>query len=139
MLVAYLEDTKRRVSQAPLGAERVWTDGAILERASELPPPLEEHLRRAPAGPVHRDQMVDLLEQVEQARARGRAATLGRDGGGEFACRFEAPGISARTNCVYANYVEARYATASLVVTGPLEPVLVAVGPTIRAVIMPVK
>ena len=48
-------------------------------------------------------------------------------------------GVSARTNCVYANYVEARYPAASFVVTGPFDPVLVAVGPTVRAVIMPVK
>lgn len=139
MLVAHIEDTKRRVSHASLGADRVWTDGAILERAAELPPPLDDHLRRVPAGPVPREKMVDLLERVEKERARGHAATLVRVGGGEFGCRFEGAGVSARTNCVYASYVEARYPAASLVVTGPYEPVIVVVGPTVRAVIMPVK
>ena len=139
MLVAHIEDTKRRVSHAALGTDRVWTDGAILERATELPPPLDDHLRRAPAGPVPREQMIDLLERVEKERGRGHAATLVRAGGGEFACCFEGGGVFVRTNCVYATYIETRYPGATLVVTGPYEPVIVAVGPTVRAVIMPVK
>lgn len=139
MLVAHLEDAKRTVSHATIGRDRVWTDEAILERASDLPEPIGDHLRRSPEGRRDGKAMLDLMERMEAELPRAHEARLVRESGAEYGCRYEGSGISARTNCVYANYLEARYPSARYFVTGPYAPVIVVAAPSIRALLMPVK
>ena len=139
-LVAHLVDAKRVVSHAAFGDERAWTDAAILERAKELPPSLSAHLAAAPAGGPTGESMFNLLTKFESEQAEFRAATVERAGeGGAYDCAVVAPEIKARVNCVYVNYLEARYPRARFHVKGPLQPILLLEGRAIRAALMPVK
>jgi len=139
-LVAHLVDAKRVVSHAAFGDERAWTDSAILERAKELPPSLSAHLTSAPAGGPSGESMFKMLQTLESEQANFRAATIERAGeGGPFDCAVVAAEIKAQVNCVYVNYLEARYPQARFHVKGRYEPILLLEGRAIRAALMPVK
>ncbi|MBS2017721.1 MAG: hypothetical protein JST00_32890 [Deltaproteobacteria bacterium] len=139
MLAGHLEDAKRSVSHATIGRDRVWTDEAILERAPDLPEPIADHLRKSPEGRRDGKAMLDLVERMEAELPHAHEARLVRESGAEHGCRYEGGGISARTNCVYATYLEARYPSARYFVTGAYAPVIVVSSSSIRALLMPVK
>ena len=138
LLVQHLVDAKRVVSSGTVADEAVWTDSAILERATSLPASLAAHLKAAPPGAVTAEQMTSLLQRLELDQASFRPATLKR-GGAPSDCALVAGEVEARVNCVYVNYLEARYPKASFAAKGALETVLVLEGRVVRAALMPMK
>jgi len=138
-LVAHIVAAKRVVSSAAFGDERAWTDTAILERAKELPPSLSAHLASAPAGGPSGESIFNLLQKLESEQADFRAATVERAGEGAYDCAVVATEIKAQVNCVYVNYLEARYPHARFHVKDQYQPILLLEGRAIRAALMPVK
>ena len=137
-LVAHLVAAKSVVSSAAFGDERAWTDKAILERARELPPSLSAHLESAPPGGPSGESMFNLFQRLESDQASFREASIERSPEGTE-CFVVAAEVRAQVNCVYVNYLEARYPQARFHVKGQYETVLILEGRAIRAAIMPLK
>ena len=133
---------RRPVHVEHLGADTIWSDNAIIERARKLPPPIEELVAAPPSIPdaaIAEDAMVQFLQDAERRKNEWRPAALQRKGVGDFDCEVSDGTTTASVNCIYANYVEARYPKATLQIKGAFEPVLLLVNGQLRGALMPMK
>jgi hypothetical protein len=137
VLVQHLVDNKRVVSVGTVADETIWTDAAILEHAKTLPPTLRAHLGRA-TGQVTGEAMIGLLQRLASEQDAFLPATVKR-GEGPRDCRIVGGDVEAVVDCIYVDYLVARYPKARFLVKGKWEPVLVAEGRAVHAVVMPVK
>jgi len=137
VLVQHLVDTKRVVSAARVTDETIWTDAAILEHAKTIPPTLRAHLDAA-NGQVTGDAMTGLLQRLASEQDAFLPATAKR-GDGPRDCRIVGGDVEAMVDCVYVDYLQARYPKARFLVKGKWEPVLLVEGRAVHAVVMPLK
>lgn len=138
LLIDHLVGKQRVLARERLGPETLWTDRALLERSTALPPSLLIDASTVDAG-VGAGAMAAMLLDLELKRSQWSPAQLTRAGQGELDCSVVHAAIEARVNCVYVNYLEVRYPKARFLVKGPLEPVLIVEGDVLRAVLMPLK
>jgi hypothetical protein len=126
-----------------LGAETVWSDSAIIERAEKFPAPIQQLIDAPPVGaPLAKDAMVQFLQDHERRKAEWQVGTTKRAGTADLDCSVASVAsdtTGAKINCIYLNYLEARYPNATLLVKGVHDPVLFFVGAQLRAAIMPIQ
>jgi hypothetical protein len=138
----HILDKHRKVFVERLGGDTIWSDVALIERARVFPPPIKELIDTRP-GPddasIGRDVMVQFLQDVDRRKAEWRPASVRRKGTADLDCEIGDAAEAAAVNCIYANYLEARYPKAKFLVKAKLEPVLLVEKDTVRAAIMPVK
>ncbi len=139
LLVQHLIDGQRVVASGTVADEVVWTDSAILERARQLPTSLAAHLKAAPPAEPTTSAMAGLLHRLERDQASHLPATAERRGTASWDCAVVAPGVEAKVNCVYLDYLEPRYPNARLLVKAPFEPVLLVEAGAVHAALMPMK
>lgn len=140
LLIDHLVGKQRALARDRLGPETLWTDRALLERSTALPPSLLALIDASTVDSgVGAGAMAAMLLDLELKRSQWSPAEVTRAGQGELDCSVVHAAIEAHVNCVYVNYLEVRYPKARFLVKGPTEPVLLIEGDVLRAVLMPLK
>lgn len=119
LLIDHLVGKHRALARERLGPETLWTDRALLERSTALPPSLLALIDASTidAG-VGEGAMAAALLDLELKRAQWSPAKVTRVGQGELDCSVVHGAIEAHVNCVYVNYLEVRYPKARFLVKG---------------------
>lgn len=127
--------TQKRMIVNAVGKETVWSDGALMERATDFPPPLKALIDH----PTEKRDMLALLQSIDVRKDEWRAAELRRTGEGDLACEVTDGKVTAPVNCVYTTYLQARYPKLKVRLQAPEQPILFLDGDRLKALLMPVK
>ena len=134
-LCNHIAGSRKRMIVNPIGSETVWSDGALMERATDFPAPLRALIDK----PTETRDMLALLQSIDSRNSEWHAADLRRTGEGDFACEVTDGTIKAPVHCVYTSYLQARYPTGKVRLLAAVEPILFVVDGRLKAVLMPVK
>lgn len=130
----------RTVGVERAGSDVVWSDGAVIERASAFPAPIRDLLAQGdPGWTVAYGSMTRFLDDVSTRRAEWRPAELRRPALGDTACFVGDAAAEATLDCRYVDYLVGRYPSGVFLVKDKLEAVLFVHGEVLRGAIMPIK
>jgi hypothetical protein len=140
----HIVENHRPVFVDHLGADTLWSDSAIFERAAEFPKPIRELVasgteRGSADAAIRPKALVNFLEDVDRRKGEWRAGETRRKGTGDYDCEVYDASATAVVNCVYVNYLVGRYPSAKFRVKAQYEPVLLLDGDVVRAALMPMK
>lgn len=138
----HVVNKQRKVFVEPLGEDLIWSDAAIIERAREFPPPVKQlHGKASKQADANMAEtaLSAFLQDADRRKAEWHPGKLERKDTTDFGCQVSDGEVKADVNCIYANYFEARYPGAKLVMKGKLDPVLLFDGELVRGALMPVK
>ena len=115
----------------------VWSDGAILEIATDFPSELQQLISR----PTHYQDIRSFLKGLDADAPEWRRASAARSERGDryAVIRSLDQMISTTVESLYVEYLAQRYPTADIRIKGQFEPVIFVVDGEIRACLMPVK
>jgi NADPH2:quinone reductase len=139
-----IQARQRPVYVESLGDDVVWSDGAILERASVLPPSVNRLVaapRHGPDAAIGTGAVVQLLLDMDRRRAVWVPAAVGprKPNALGASCEVTAGATTALLDCMYVDYLSTRHPGGSFLVHGPLDPVLLMEGGKLHGVIMPMR
>lgn len=132
-----IKQQNRRVFVDVVKGETSWTDSAMLERNTSFPRTITEVIKSpAPDRKLEAGKVAALIESFDKAREGYVEATLERVSN---ECLIVAGATRALVNCVYVEYLEARYFKAKFLVRGPVDPVVLLDKKRVRALLMPMQ
>lgn len=136
-VVALIKKQNREVMVDVVKGETYWTDSAILERNKKFPKSVAAMLKTpSPDRKLEAGKVAALLDAYQQHRDGYVEATIERTGP---ECFVVAGTTRALVNCLYVEYLHARYLKAKWLVHGALEPVLLVEGNRVHALLVPMK
>ena len=118
-------------------AEIVWSDGAILEVATNFPGGLRELISR----PSHYHDIRSFVTGLDAKSPQWRDASVTRSTRGDsYATVRTSDGkISTTVESLYVEYLGQRYPAATIRMRGEFDPIIFMVDGEVRASLMPVK
>lgn len=134
-LCNHLSETRKRMVVNTIGGETVWSDGALLERATDFPASLKALIDH----PTETRDMLGFLQDTDANKAAWHHAEIVRTDAGDYGCEVTDGKIKAPVNCIYTTYVQGRYPEVEARLKGSQEPILFMVGDKLKAMLMPVK
>lgn len=135
VLAQHLTENKRVVFSEPAGNERVWTDSALLERGANFPAAIEELLQHAPVDGAMTEGKASSFFASYAANHDGYLESkLERVG---TRCEMVAGEIKVPLNCIYVDYLLARYPSGRFLVRAARETTLFVEDETMHAMLMP--
>jgi hypothetical protein len=118
-------------------AEIVWSDGAILEVATNFPGGLQELISR----PTHYHDIRSFLAGLDAKSSQWKDASVTRSSRGDsYATVRTLDGkISTTVESIYVEYLGQRYPAATIRMRGELDPIIFVLDGEVHASLMPVK
>jgi hypothetical protein len=143
-LCDHVRDDHRPVYVEHLGADVVWSDGALLERATDLPPSVKTLVatpRQRTDGGIAEGAVVQYLLDVDKRRAEWHPGAVGQRKpiAHSIACEVTAGTTTALVDCLYLDYLAVRYPRGVLLVRAPLDAVVLVDGDILRGAVMPMR
>lgn len=136
----HIASEHRPVGVEHAGSDIVWSDAAIIERASAFPAPIRDLLTQDnPDWKAANGSMTRFLDDVSARRAEWRPAVLRRSGAADTGCAIGDATTEATVDCRYVDYLVGRYPSGAFLVKDKLEAVLMIDGDVVRGAIMPLK
>jgi hypothetical protein len=137
----HIVKSQRKVFLETVGADVIWSDGALIERASTFPSPVTQ-LHATPTRQAElkmsENALSAFMQDFDLRKSQWHAATIERKGP-DHGCQVTDGTIRADVNCLYVSYFEGRYPKAKFLLKAQLEPVLLVEGDQLRGALMPVK
>lgn len=136
-IAALIKKQDRQVFVDVTNGETSWTDSAVLERNKTFPKSIAALIKKpSPDRKLEAGKVAALLDSYQQHRDGYVEAKVERTGPD---CFIAAGEIRALVNCVYVDYLQARYPKAVFLVHGAFEPALLLEKDRLHAMLMPMK
>lgn len=136
-IAALISKQDRKVMVDVVRGVTSWSDSAVLERNTAFPKSITALIknpspdRKLEAGKIA--GFLDSYQEHHDGYVEARVERIGPD------CFIVAGAVRALVNCAYVDYLQARYAKATFLVHGALEPVLLVEKTRLHAMLMPMK
>ena len=138
LLCNHITNTHRKVMVDTNGSQTAWSDGIILEAATNFATPLQQMLQ-SPSNYYNLRAQIRRFERAMDANWKLAKVSPSANEKGLRTITASDRSVSVLVNTLYVDYATHRYPKADTFIKGKDDPILMRVEGKIRVVIMPIN